>query len=169
MKRFRRILVWGGTALALLYLVGLVYATATGRVAWFRSVRRVVITEDGKAVPGRLHRCLDERDRVLILTRRLPHGWESYWIDLPGIRPDRPGYASSCAGWSAPALPLFYISHLDEPCILFVEKGPNGRPYIGKGANARPAIEPADRRFVMGPSSLAFITDDGKRIQVSWR
>jgi hypothetical protein len=114
----------------------------------------VVITEDGKAVTGSLHR--SEAGQAFILTRRLPQRKESYWIVLPGVRP---GHVSSCGVWSAPALPLFFISNLKPPCFLPIEEGPGLKPYAG----------PADRKLVVGRSTLTFLADDGKQLQSSWQ
>jgi hypothetical protein len=153
MKRFGRILAWGATATALLVIGLLVYATARGRLMWFRSLQGVLITEDGKAVAGSLHH--SEAGQAFILTRRLPQRTESYWIVLPG---DRPGRVSSCGEWSAPALPLFFISSLKPPCFLPIEEGPGLKPS-----------GPSDRRLVVSRLSLAFVADDGKQLQTSWQ
>jgi hypothetical protein len=122
MKLVWRSLGWGAAASALLIVGLLTYATARGRLTWFRSVRNVEITQDRKAALGRLHRSFT--GKVFILTGRLPHESESYWIVLPGVRP---GGAASCAGWSAPALRLFFISKLTPPCFFPIEKGSQGR------------------------------------------
>ena len=153
MKRIGRTLAWGTTATTLFVIGLLVYATANGRLLWFRSLQGVVITEDGKAVVGSLHQ--SKAGHAFILTRRLPQKTESYWIVLPG---DRPGNVSGCGEWSAPGLPLFFISSLTPPCFLPSKEGPGSTPY-----------GPSDRRLVVGHSTLAFVADDGKQLQSSWQ
>lgn len=154
MKRARRVLVWSTVATVLLIIALLMYTTAKGRLIWFRSLEGVVITEDGKAVSGSLHRSAS--GEVLIATRRLPQRTESYWIILPGVKPGR---VVSCGEWSAPALPLFFISNLKPPCFLPIEERPVSKPYGG----------PTDRQLMVGSSTLTFTADDGRRLQASWR
>lgn len=153
MKRFWRALAWGATATALLVIGLLIYATARGRLMWFRSLQGVVVTEDGKPVAGSLHH--SKAGQAFILTRKLPQRTESYWIILPGVRP---GQVSACGEWSAPALPLFFISSLTPPCFLPVEEGPGLKPS-----------GPSDRQLVVSRSTLTFVADDGKQLQASWQ
>lgn len=153
MKRFWRTLAWGATATALLVIGLFAYATARGRLVWFRSLQGVVITEDGKVVAGSLHH--SEVGQAFILTRRLPQRTESYWIVLPG---ERPGHVSSCGEWSAPSLPLFFISSLTPPCFLPIKEGPGSKPS-----------EPSARQLVATRSTLAFVADDGEQVQTSWK
>ncbi len=153
MKRFWRTLAWGATATALVVIGLLAYATTRGRLMWFRSLQGVVITEDGKAVVGSLHH--SEAGKAFILTRKLPQKTESYWIVLPG---DRPGHVSSCGEWSAPGLPLFFISSFTPPCFLPIKEGRDLKPS-----------GPSDRQLVVTRSTLAFLADDGEQIQTSWK
>jgi hypothetical protein len=153
MKRFWRTLTWGATASALLVCGLLAYATVRGRLMWFRSLQSVVITDDGKAITGSLHH--SEAGPTVVLTRRLPQRTESYWIVLPG---DRPGNVSSCGEWSAPGLPVFFISILTPPCFFPIKEGSGSKPS-----------EPSDRKLVVTRSTLAFLADDGKQIQTSWK
>jgi len=154
MKRIWRGLGWGAVATALLIIGLLAYATARGRLMWFQSLHGVVITEDGKAVAGSLHHSIAAD--AFILTRRLPQRTESYWIVQSGVKP---GHVSSCGEWSAPALPLFFISSFKPPCFLPIGEGPGLKTDAG----------PTDRQFVMGRATLTFIADDGKRLQSSWQ
>jgi hypothetical protein len=154
MKRFWRTSAWCAAAAVLLVTGLLAYATARGRLMWFRSLQDVVITEDGKAVAGSLHH--SEAGQAFILTRILPQRAESYWIVLPG---ERPGHVSSCGDWSAPGLPLFFISSLTPPCFIPVKEGPGLKPPSG----------PSDRQLVVTRSTLAFLADDGEQIQTSWK
>jgi len=154
MKRFWRTLAWVATATVLLMIGLLTYATARGRLMWFRSLSGVVITEDGKAVAGSLHH--SEAGNAFILTRRLPQKTESYWIVFSG---DRPGRVSSCGEWSAPGVPLFFISSLTPPCFLPIKEGPGLKPPSGS----------SDRQLVVTHSTLAFLADDGEQIQTSWK
>lgn len=154
MRRVWRALAWGATATALLVIALLVYQTARGRLMWFRSLQGVVMTENERAVAGSLHH--SEAGQAFILTRRLPQRTESYWIVPPGARP---GHVSNCGEWSAPALPMFFVSNLKPPCFLPIEEGPGLNPYAGH----------VDRRLVMGRATLTFVADDGKRLQTSWQ
>lgn len=154
MKRVWRTLFWGLTATGLISIGLLVYATYMGRLAWFQSVQNVVLTEDGRALIGSLHRSGDRQ--AYVLTRRLSHRSESYWISLPGVRLGR---VSGCGDWSAPDLPLFFISKLQPPCFLPLEEGPESNPSAGD----------TDRQLVLGHSMLTFFADDGKRIQAYWQ
>jgi hypothetical protein len=72
---------------------------------------------------GRVRDSAHRAPRSTLCTGRLHHKSESYWIVLPGVRP---GGAASCAGWSAPALRLFFISKLTPPCFFPIEKGSQG-------------------------------------------
>jgi hypothetical protein len=153
MNGLLRALVSGGVLLVSATSGVIGYATAKGRLLWFRAISDAVIRRDGKFVADAVHRSIS--GQALILTWQRPVGAESYWVALPGARPVD---VAGCGDWSAPRLPLFFVSTLAPPCFRPIPEGPNARPDIG----------PADRRVILSPGRLGFQANDGARIQASW-
>ena len=115
---------------------------ARGYTVWFLKIPNTVITVNGTQTKGWLHKTSD--GRAVFFTRADSGKSETY--DLAFVD-DVNGRVLSCGTWVAPRLPLFAVGDVNPPCFFEGWAGHN---------------------LTRGPHSIAFTTNDGKRLEAHW-
>lgn len=130
----------------------LLVLTNDGEMAWFVLDGRARLIEDGKPVDGWLHR--EWRDRVFLITLNSDSDERRSYLVIPVTR--RGPLVEGCDGWTAARLPI-------TPFPVLVS---DALPCPGWRLPVHP---PLFGEAMLSSTSLEFVNERGRRLQVVWK
>jgi hypothetical protein len=148
MKVLVRILGRLFLALAVLFVIGLVYSTAKGYMTWYFRVDGVV-TIDGRATGGYLH--ANTQKTILLLTRTDEKTPETYFVPL-----NKGTTVFDCGDWQPVRFLPIPIGDLNTRCPAIAANPPENLDAA------------ADSTLVRTARSIEFVTTSGKKVKAEF-